>query len=66
MSRMKELLFQVFAGGREYRIYTNGRVEGFGDDVKIVNNYPRLRFGRPQAEPAQKDLAEGTVCHRSG
>jgi hypothetical protein len=41
-----ELLFRVFVGGvvsgHEYRIYTNGRTEGFGDDVQIVNYYPLL------------------------
>jgi hypothetical protein len=36
------LLFEVFVGGKEYRIFTTGRVEGFGDkDVKIVNYFLR-------------------------
>lgn len=34
-----ELLFRVMVPGREYRIFTNGRVEGFGDDVKVVNRF---------------------------
>ncbi len=43
-----ELLFEVTASGHDYRIYTNGRVEGFGDDVGVLNNYPRLLIGHLQ------------------
>jgi len=35
-----DLLFKVRAEGKEYRIYTNGKVEGFGNDVQIVNYFP--------------------------
>jgi len=44
-----ELLFKVIAQSHEYLIYSNGRVQGFGDDdVKIINNYPRLLLGHLQ------------------
>jgi hypothetical protein len=33
------LLFLVFVPNHEYRIYADGRVEGFGDDVKIINRF---------------------------
>lgn len=38
----EELLFRVKAEGREYRIYTSGRIEGFGSDARIFNCYPLL------------------------
>jgi len=59
------LLFTVIANGHEYRIYTNGKVEGFGTDVKVINNFPRLHFGRPQEEPVQKFREEDIPHLRS-
>lgn len=44
-----ELLFEVIANGHEYRIYSNGRVEGFGgENVKVINHYFRLLIDRLQ------------------
>ncbi len=61
----KELLFKVIVGDHEYCIYTNGRIEGFGDDAKVINNYPRLRFGPPQEGITQKVLDEDIVCQHN-
>ncbi|MGA9566551.1 MAG: hypothetical protein WBS19_13575 [Candidatus Korobacteraceae bacterium] len=48
-----ELLFEVTADGHEYRIYSNGRVEGFGDtNVKVINHYFRLLIDRLQQAEA--------------
>jgi hypothetical protein len=47
------LLFEVFAGGKEYRMFTDGRVEGFGaSDVKIVNHFLRRYSDLQQLEMA--------------
>lgn len=35
-------LFRVEADGRTYRIFTDGRIEGFGPGAIIFNYYPRL------------------------
>ena len=65
------LLFGVFSEGKEYRIYTDGRVEGFGDRPLISNYYPILEafaLGslrhqlQPSPSPAQ---AERTGSHRN-
>jgi hypothetical protein len=37
-----QLLFKVISGGREYSIYTNGSVSGFGDGAMIVNYFDLL------------------------
>lgn len=39
-----ELAFQVTVGDQEYKIFANGRIEGFGDSVDIVvmNRLPTL------------------------
>jgi hypothetical protein len=37
-----ELLFAVYAEGREFRMYTNGRTEGFQGPVGVSNRFPRL------------------------
>jgi len=39
---VNQLLFKIRAEGREYRIYANGKVEGFGNDVQICNYFPFL------------------------
>ena len=41
-----ELLFRVLipASGHEYRIYTNGEVEGFGEGAAISNYYYDLLY----------------------
>ena len=59
--RQSELLFKVLVGEHEYRIFTNGRVEGFGDrDVKVVNYYPRLCFDLLRGVPAHSSLEADT------
>jgi hypothetical protein len=36
----RELLFRVIVDGHDYRIFTNGEVEGFhGESVIIVNHF---------------------------
>jgi hypothetical protein len=37
-----ELLFYVLADGKEYRIYANGKTEGFGNDVRVFNRFPLI------------------------
>jgi len=34
-----DLLFRIIVPGHEYRIYTSGRVEGFGSNAKVVNRF---------------------------
>jgi len=53
-NQKKTLAFQVFCQGREYRIYTEGCVEGFKEVIEgplslrdapnpiIINHYPKL------------------------
>ena len=41
-SQMRTELFRILSGDREYRIYTNGEVVGFGDDAVVINNFPFL------------------------
>ena len=39
----REILFEVLDNdGKRYVIYTNGDVEGFGDDPYIINHYRAL------------------------
>jgi hypothetical protein len=48
-----ELLFEVITSGHEYRIYTNGKVEGFGgENVRVINHYFRLLIDRLQQAEA--------------
>ena len=63
-----QLLFQIFSEGREYRIYTNGRVDGFGERPLVSNYYPlleatglaslrrQLQAAHPSAEAEHKEL----------
>jgi hypothetical protein len=44
-----DLIFEVYANEREYRIYASGRVEGFGGEAKITNHFYRV-FARLQQE----------------
>lgn len=44
---MKELLFQITKGDKEYKIYTNGEIEGFPEGCEIVNNFPVLLLKAP-------------------
>ena len=37
-----EILFKVISEGREYVIYDDGRVEGFGEHPKIINYHHLL------------------------
>jgi hypothetical protein len=61
-----KLLFKVIASGHEYRIYTNGRVEGFGDDVKVFNNYLQLLTDHLRQAQDCQDLDARTPPHDSG
>lgn len=60
-----ELLFYVLADGKEYRIYANGKTEGFGDNVKIVNHFPRLCSGLLQAVQDPEYQAADILVHSS-
>ena len=42
INQTNELLFVIYNGGKEYRIYTSGRVEGFEGNVGIFNRFPIL------------------------
>lgn len=37
-----QLLFRVVEGEREYRIYSNGQIEGFGSGAIVVNYFDSL------------------------
>jgi len=60
-----QLLFRVTASGHEYRIYTNGRVEGFGNDVQVVNHIPRLCSGLLEGVLDSGCLVVGTAPRHS-
>ena len=39
----EELLFKVIGSeGHEFAVYTNGRIEGFGEGALVFNFYPEL------------------------
>lgn len=42
--RKREILFRVLmgVGGHEFRIFTDGGIEGFGEGAVVVNYYPQL------------------------
>ena len=42
MNKDKELLFGVITGENDYKVYTNGEIEGFEKVAKIINRYPML------------------------
>jgi len=60
-----ELLFYVLADGKEYRIYANGKTEGFGESVKIVNHFPRLCFDLLRAAQGPEYQEAGILVHSS-
>ncbi|MCK5608680.1 hypothetical protein KAR91_42780 [Candidatus Pacearchaeota archaeon] len=37
-----EPIFEVIDGDKHYKIYENGEIEGFGDDVTIFNRIPTV------------------------
>lgn len=60
------LLFRVIANHHEYKIYTDGRISGFGEDAQVFNYFPRsvqAPSDRPQVEP-EAVLVEGTPYRR--
>jgi hypothetical protein len=57
------LLFSVLTDGKEYRIYTNGRVDGFGTDVKIVNYFLRRYTDLLQEEQDSECSDQDTPEH---
>jgi hypothetical protein len=38
----KQLLFRVTVGDHDYVVYTNGDVEGFGENAVVFNHFPSL------------------------
>jgi hypothetical protein len=36
------LLFRVIDKGHEYKIYSNGEIEGFGDGALVFNYFPQV------------------------
>jgi len=53
-------LFLIHAEGREFKIYANGRTEGFTGQVGISNHIPRLCAGLLRGELDLSCLALGT------
>ena len=59
-----QMLFKVIAGGREYVIYDDGKVEGFGDDPIVINRFPVLatevclRYRNAQLKESQSHALE--------
>jgi hypothetical protein len=39
---MQDLLFRVIDKGHEYKIYTNGEIEGFGKDAIVFNHFSQF------------------------
>jgi hypothetical protein len=52
-----QLLFEVFGQDKIYRIYTDGRVEGFGEVVGVFNRFPML-----YSEGLRQGLAHALEC----
>jgi hypothetical protein len=51
---MADLLFRILDDGREYKIYPNGKIEGFGPNAIVFNYFPQLAAGvreRPHGQP---------------
>lgn len=59
------VLFRIYNDGKEYRIYTNGRVEGFEGTVNVVNYFPRLCFDLLQEEERLRLHGQNTVLPRT-
>ena len=38
----QEPIFEIFDGDKHYKIYINGRVEGFDSTVQVINQIPFL------------------------
>ena len=38
----QDLLFRVIDKGHEYKIYSNGEIEGFGDGALVFNYFPQV------------------------
>lgn len=53
----QDLLFHVIVPGHEYRLFADGRVEGFGENVKVINRFHRVCSDLLQAERGQADWA---------
>jgi hypothetical protein len=56
-----QILFRVISDGREYVVYTDGTIEGFGEGAIVFNYYPHLRresslrrHSQPVAHPDQR------------
>jgi hypothetical protein len=62
---MGEPIFEILDGARHYRIYANGRVEGFDNSVRIVNrtndfiNWWLKTYQRNDASPIAIGVSEG-------
>lgn len=42
VSIIEEIIFEVITPQANYRIYANGKIEGFGEDAIIINRFPIL------------------------
>jgi hypothetical protein len=64
----KQLLFKVkmVTGEHEYKIYTNGEIEGFGEGALVFNHFPSLLIESlvhqhaPQEDSLHPALAQNT------
>lgn len=52
-----QILFEVLTEKGEYRIYTDGRVEGFGKVIGVFNRFPLL-----YSEGLRQGLAHALEC----
>jgi len=63
---MQDLLFRVIDKGHEYKIYSNGEIEGFGDGALVFNYFPQLAAGPRvprNAQPAESCHPKVVVAH---
>jgi hypothetical protein len=65
-----KILFRVIDQGHEYTIYTNGQVEGFGENPIVFNYFPELEAefylrqnDQPKSTDVQPMVELGTSFH---
>ena len=56
--------FEVRSGGEVYRIWANGKVEGFEEPTFVINRIPTLAYGKSASETAGTTASCG--CHTMG
>ena len=62
-----EVLFEVFSGDKTWRVYTNGKTEGFPSDSTIHNHFPVILplyledFRKTLSHPCVETIGETAI-----